>query len=113
MKKTKIGADGFLQLALQLAGRKYYGHPGNTGLNAINKDFSVVSAYESASTSMFKMGRTECIRPCTKEAQACCNEYLNENMDMKKFTELIRAAIKRHNQQTKLWLSNFELQSNR
>ena len=30
MKKAKIGADGFLQLALQLAGRKYYGHPGNT-----------------------------------------------------------------------------------
>lgn len=29
MKKVKIGADGFLQLALQLAGRKYYGHPGS------------------------------------------------------------------------------------
>ncbi|CAG5110532.1 Oidioi.mRNA.OKI2018_I69.chr2.g4923.t1.cds [Oikopleura dioica] len=86
-EKVKIGADGFLQLALQLAGRKYYGHP--------------VSAYESASTSMFKMGRTECIRPATKEAQACCEEYLRENIDNQKFAELIRAAIKRHNQQTK------------
>jgi hypothetical protein len=65
----------------------------------------VVSAYESASTSMFKMGRTECIRPCTKEAQACCDEYLNENLDKKKFSELIRAAIKRHNQQTKVRFS--------
>ena len=26
-----------------------------------------VSVYESASTSMFKDGRTETIRPCTKE----------------------------------------------
>lgn len=52
---------------------------------------------------MFKMGRTECIRPATKEAQACCEEYLREeNIDNQKFAELIRAAIKRHNQQTKV-----------
>jgi len=91
MLSKKLGADGFTQLGLMIAGTKFYGHP--------------VSAYESASLSSFKHGRTECIRPCTAEGQAAARIYINEDMSQvenkKKLAAAIRVAIKRHNKQTK------------
>jgi len=91
MLERKIGADGFLQLSILLTGHVVKGHP--------------VSAYESASTSTFRHGRTETIRPCTEEGQEACRIYLNEDLSnletKKKFAAAIRKAIKRHNQQTK------------
>ena len=49
VKQHKIGPDGFLQMAFQLA-------------HASTHDGKAGATYESASTSAFKHGRTETIR---------------------------------------------------
>ena len=69
MQRNKVGPDGFLQLSLQLAS---YRLTGKIFIFQMAKVLTrtighPVSVYESASTSMFKDGRTETIRPCTKE----------------------------------------------
>lgn len=91
MTDRKLGADGFMQLGILIAGTTMKGYP--------------VSAYESASTSSFKHGRTECIRPCTIEGQTAAQIYLNGDFTKvetkKKLCVAVRKAIKRHNQQTK------------
>ncbi|XP_053945907.1 choline O-acetyltransferase [Anastrepha ludens] len=54
IKKCKCSPDAFLQLILQLAYFKLYGH--------------LVATYESASTRRFLLGRVDCIRASHKEA---------------------------------------------
>ncbi|XP_065077802.1 choline O-acetyltransferase isoform X3 [Ochlerotatus camptorhynchus] len=54
IKACQVSPDVFIQLALQLAYFKLYGH--------------VVSTYESASTRRFMLGRVDCIRSASMEA---------------------------------------------
>merc|ERR1711892_1233046 len=91
MQKHKLGPDGFLQLSLQIAASRLKGYP--------------LCVYESASTSMFKDGRTETIRPCTKEVVAVAKLFETFNVDNQDeciaITAAIRTAIRAHNNQTK------------
>jgi choline O-acetyltransferase len=54
IKSCQVSPDVYIQLALQLAYFKLYGH--------------LVSTYESASTRRFLLGRVDCIRSATSEA---------------------------------------------
>ncbi|XP_055587299.1 choline O-acetyltransferase isoform X2 [Uranotaenia lowii] len=54
IKACQVSPDVFIQLALQLAYFKLYGH--------------LVSTYESASTRRFLLGRVDCIRSASMEA---------------------------------------------
>uniref|UniRef100_A0A1B0EZJ6 Choline O-acetyltransferase n=1 Tax=Phlebotomus papatasi TaxID=29031 RepID=A0A1B0EZJ6_PHLPP len=54
IKACQVSPDCYIQLALQLAYYKLYGH--------------LVSTYESASTRRFLLGRVDCIRSATTEA---------------------------------------------
>uniref|UniRef100_A0A182JKJ5 Choline O-acetyltransferase n=1 Tax=Anopheles atroparvus TaxID=41427 RepID=A0A182JKJ5_ANOAO len=54
IKACQVSPDVFIQLALQLAHYKLYGH--------------LVSTYESASTRRFLLGRVDCIRSASMEA---------------------------------------------
>ncbi|XP_052869315.1 choline O-acetyltransferase [Anopheles cruzii] len=54
IKACQVSPDVFIQLALQLAYYKLYGH--------------LVSTYESASTRRFRLGRVDCIRSASQEA---------------------------------------------
>jgi choline O-acetyltransferase len=54
IKSCQVSPDVYIQLALQLAYFKLYGH--------------LVSTYESASTRRFLLGRVDCIRSATTEA---------------------------------------------
>ena len=55
MDANKLGADGFLQLSLQIAHDQLHGWP--------------CATYESAATCIYQHGRTETIRPCTNESR--------------------------------------------
>lgn len=58
-KKHKLYADSVLQLGIQLAYYKQHG--------------GYVGTYESCSTSAFRHGRTETIRPCTMQTKEFCD----------------------------------------
>lgn len=58
-KENKVSPDAIMQLGLQLA---YYQQHGE-----------YVGTYESCSTAAFKHGRTETIRPCTKDTKQFCD----------------------------------------
>ncbi|XP_026732330.1 carnitine O-palmitoyltransferase 2, mitochondrial [Trichoplusia ni] len=63
-KKFKVSPDCIMQLAFQLAHHLIKGN--------------FVGTYESCSTSAFKHGRTETMRPCTEKTKAFC-EALHSN----------------------------------
>lgn len=56
LKRVKCSPDGFLQMAYQLAYYRQHGEP--------------CATYESASTRMFKLGRTETVRSCSVDTVA-------------------------------------------
>jgi len=85
-KAAKVSPDAVMQLGIQLANRLQLGRD--------------VATYESCSTSAFKHGRTETIRPATKQTAAFCDAVLAG----KKATELrplLEACSTKHNQLTK------------
>lgn len=61
-KKYNLSPDSMNQLAFQLAFKKAYN--------------STPVTYESCSTAAFRGGRTETVRPCTKETNECCDALL-------------------------------------
>lgn len=61
-KSLKVSPDSVMQLAFQLAYRQAYG--------------KFVGTYESCSTSAFKHGRTETMRPCTMATKNFCDSVL-------------------------------------
>ncbi|XP_071449222.1 carnitine O-palmitoyltransferase 2, mitochondrial isoform X1 [Hetaerina americana] len=63
-KKQKVSPDAVMQLGFQVAFHKQTGKQ--------------VATYESCSTSAFRHGRTETIRPCTMATKAFC-ESINSN----------------------------------
>eukprot|EP00003_Mantamonas_plastica_P011793 TRINITY_DN216_c0_g3_i1.p1 TRINITY_DN216_c0_g3~~TRINITY_DN216_c0_g3_i1.p1 ORF type:complete len:534 (+),score=203.33 TRINITY_DN216_c0_g3_i1:664-2265(+) len=82
LKSAKVSPDGIIQLALQLAYRRHWGES--------------VSTYESASTSAFKAGRTETIRPCTPQAVAFTSAMIDDNASDDMRLKLLREAVKAH-----------------
>ncbi|XP_075974466.1 carnitine palmitoyltransferase 2 [Anticarsia gemmatalis] len=74
-KKHKVSPDCIMQLAFQAAHHLLKG--------------SFVGTYESCSTSAFKHGRTETMRPCTEQTKAFC-EGLHSG---KTSTEELRAVM--------------------
>ncbi|KAF6017132.1 CPT2 [Bugula neritina] len=58
LKPLKLSPDSVMQLSFQMAYKKAYG--------------STPATYESSSTSAFKHGRTETVRPATLATNAAC-----------------------------------------
>ena len=92
MKSHKIGPDAFMQISLQLAAADYYGHH--------------VNQYEAASMAMFYKGRTETVRPCTKEVTELYKLYSKARADpssenLLEMVKQFRVASKAHNKTIK------------
>ncbi|XP_050413982.1 carnitine O-palmitoyltransferase 2, mitochondrial [Patella vulgata] len=78
IKKQKLSPDSVLQLAIQMAFYRMYG--------------KTVGTYESCSTSAYKHGRTETIRPCTLATLKMCELVYNKNTTAS--VEELQATIK-------------------
>nr|XP_022297829.1 carnitine O-palmitoyltransferase 2, mitochondrial-like [Crassostrea virginica] len=65
VKKSGMGPDSLMQLAIQMA---YYRQYKQT-----------VASYESCSTAAFKHGRTETIRPTTAETKRACMLFVDDH----------------------------------
>jgi len=87
LKKKKIGADGFMQMAFQLAHQRMKGYTPST--------------YESASTAAFKHGRTETIRSATPEAKQFALAFCDSSVSKEDRAALLLKAIKNHGSLTK------------
>ncbi|EPQ31479.1 uncharacterized protein PFL1_00814 [Pseudozyma flocculosa PF-1] len=85
-KYGKQSPDAYLQMALQLAYAKVHGKQ--------------TSTYETASTRLFKHGRTDVIRSFSDEAYDFVRAML-EGKDAQTSFALLSAATKAHNTQTK------------
>lgn len=87
-KKFKVSPDAFMQLSFQLG---YYKQ---------NKKF--VGSYESCSTSAFRCGRTETVRPCTSETKEFCELISKPDRPSdKEMRVLLDKCSAKHNQLTK------------
>lgn len=87
-KKYKLSPDSIMQLSFQLGYYKQY------------RNF--VATYESCSTSAFRHGRTETMRPCTSETRAFCEAIEGKNRPSNKdLRAMIDKCSVKHNQLTK------------
>lgn len=87
-KKFKISPDSMMQLSFQMS---YY---------LQNKKF--VGTYESCSTSAFRHGRTETMRPCTMETKSFCEKIFSSNRPSdKELRAMLEKCSQKHNQLTK------------
>lgn len=87
-KKHSVSPDAVMQLGFQTAYHKLYG--------------KFVPTYESCSTSAFKHGRTEAIRPCTIATKAFCETINSSNRPSEKaLKEMILNCSTAHGQLTK------------
>ncbi len=89
VKKFGISPDSLMQSGFQVA---YF--------NVFNK---IPATYESASTSAFKLGRTETIRPVTMATKRLA-EYLKNHKDSENYNEIVtlmKDCSKTHNQLVK------------
>ncbi|KAF9170354.1 hypothetical protein BGX20_009083 [Mortierella sp. AD010] len=84
-KVAKASPDAYLQMAIQLG---YYKQIGQS-----------CATYETASTRMFRNGRTETTRTLSSESSAFCKGM--ENPSLKEKLKLLRAAIAAHQQYQK------------
>jgi len=85
VKKFKLSPDSLMQSAFQIAYYKIYGQ--------------YVATYESASTSAFKLGRTETVRPATMATKELA-EYMNKKSSSANGDEviaLLKNCTKLHN----------------
>ncbi|XP_064632032.1 carnitine O-palmitoyltransferase 2, mitochondrial-like [Lineus longissimus] len=89
LKSERISPDAFMQLSFQMA---YYKQFGN-----------FVGSYESCSTSAFKHGRTETIRPCTMETSDACKMFhkTQNRPSVSEMREAIENCSKKHSDLTK------------
>ena len=84
IKRCKTSPDAFIQLALQLAYAR-----GNHGRQCMT--------YESSMTRLFREGRTETVRPCTKESVAWVKSMLmSEKTSVEERKDLFRKAVDKH-----------------
>lgn len=87
-KKYKVSPDSIMQLSFQL------------GYFKQNRKF--VGTYESCSTSAFRHGRTETMRPCTGETKAFCEAIESKTRPSNKdLRAMIDKCSVKHNQLTK------------
>lgn len=87
-KKYKVSPDSIMQLSFQLGYYKQY------------RKF--VGTYESCSTSAFRHGRTETMRPNTNETKAFCEAIESKNRPSnKELRAMIDSCSTKHNQLTK------------
>ncbi|CAL1532065.1 unnamed protein product, partial [Lymnaea stagnalis] len=90
LKNAKLSPDSVMQLAIQLAHYQMYGEN--------------VGTYESCSTSAFKKGRTETVRPCTSATKSMCENLYGKTKKATSAAELmegLRNCTTVHNQLTK------------
>ena len=78
-KKFGVSPDAIMQLAFQLAFYK--------------QENRSVATYESCSTSAFKHGRTETIRPCTEHTKAVCSAMVDKKNSGISTTELKKMIV--------------------
>ena len=83
-----MGPDAVMQLGFQLANLHLSGKFDPT--------------YESCSTAAFKHGRTETVRPLTKEMRACALALYEGKASKSTLRELLRDCSKAHTEMTKL-----------
>ena len=89
VKKFNLSPDSLMQSAIQVAYFKVFG--------------KFVASYESASTSAFKLGRTETVRPATLATKRL-SEYLSKNSNSVNPSEtlnLLKDCTKLHNKLVK------------
>ncbi|KAL1477920.1 hypothetical protein MTO96_035362 [Rhipicephalus appendiculatus] len=82
IKSCRMSPDSFIQMAFQLSFFRLHGHSPAT--------------YESASTRMFLLGRTEAIRSQCTESDKFCREYLSGKLNMAEKDAMLRNAIASH-----------------
>lgn len=85
-KSEKISPDAFIQLALQLAYYRMYGHACPT--------------YESASLRMFRLGRTDTIRSASIESLKFVQSMDSPDKSDQVKTDLLRRATQAHREYT-------------
>eukprot|EP00800_Vazella_pourtalesii_P020953 TRINITY_DN759_c2_g1_i1.p1 TRINITY_DN759_c2_g1~~TRINITY_DN759_c2_g1_i1.p1 ORF type:complete len:645 (+),score=25.42 TRINITY_DN759_c2_g1_i1:160-2094(+) len=83
LKKVDLSSDAFIHLAIQMA---YF----------LVSDGKTAPTYESASTSAFKHGRTETVRPCTNETLKCTKAILTGKLSTQQHIRQMRACSERH-----------------
>uniref|UniRef100_A0A671UQQ4 Peroxisomal carnitine O-octanoyltransferase n=1 Tax=Sparus aurata TaxID=8175 RepID=A0A671UQQ4_SPAAU len=81
IKQRKLHPDTFIQLAMQLAFYRLHKKPG--------------SCYETAMTRKFYHGRTETMRPCTKEAVDWCAVMMDPTSNVSR--KAMQLAFNKHN----------------
>ena len=88
VKQYSLSPDSIMQTAFQVAYYKVYG--------------KFVATYESASTSAFKKGRTETIRPATMATKQMA-EYMakGSKLDPKEVVSILKECTKYHNKLVK------------
>ena len=82
MKKLRCSPDAYVQLLIQLAYRKFYGHNRPT--------------YESAATRKFQLGRTETCRTVSDESVAFCAAMTSPDVPADECRTRFRAAVNAH-----------------
>lgn len=82
IKSCRMSPDSFIQMAFQLSFYRLHGHSPAT--------------YESASTRMFLLGRTEAIRSQSTDSDAFCREYVAGKLNVAERDALLRHAISVH-----------------
>ncbi|KAK2145778.1 hypothetical protein LSH36_658g01036 [Paralvinella palmiformis] len=85
-KANKLSPDAFIQVALQLAYYRMYGHP--------------VATYESGSLRLFHRGRTDTIRSCTSASLEYCQTMVNPNSSISEKVQKLRDAVMAHRKYT-------------
>lgn len=84
LKKLNVSPDAICQLAFQMAQWRLHG--------------KFVGSYESCSTAAFRYGRTETVRPCTIETEACSKAFdKDHSAGIEEMSELLRACSSKHN----------------
>jgi len=87
LKGLKLSPDGMMQMAFQLAHMRMHG--------------SLVSTYESASTSAFKHGRTETIRSATPEALQFAATFCDPAASSSARLDAMKLAVSNHSRITR------------
>lgn len=87
-KKYKVSPDALMQLSFQM------------GYFKQNKKF--VASYESCSTSAFRQGRTETMRPCTRQTKEFCEKIFGSSPPSdKELRALMEKCSAKHNELVK------------
>ncbi|KAJ2957227.1 hypothetical protein NQZ79_g7048 [Umbelopsis isabellina] len=79
LKRVKCSPDGFLQMSYQLAYYRQHGEP--------------CATYESASTRLFKLGRTETVRSCSVDTVAFTKAWDDKDVKLADKIALFQKAI--------------------